>query len=709
MKKRMLPWLLTLSPLILASCSISMITPDNSKGGNSDDSSGGPATSSDGSSNSGGANTSENSQPSHQIAAPNFAPAIRASKDDVIFDDLFNLNNRLSVTIDVDKEELDKIAEDNYRGPKPEIYRYAKKVTISLVNGDNTFTWELTDVGIRQKGNLSRGPIWSGDDLNTENHYKLSFDETFTDEEIYGSEFVALHGDAERADREFLGMTGLDFKWNRNWDSTHIKEIYATELYRACGVLAQKVGLSTLQMNYGERTASFGLCFVYEQTSKSFIKRAFSHNEDYINAPSWKQEKSGAYGVPDKKYGDFYKVTYGRGTGSNSGGDLTPGSVEGERAGIKTDIYGNDYPAYERKTNKGDEYDEGLLRTAVSTIAEGSYADIAEVVDLEYFAVEEAASYFVGNPDSMRYNYNNYMIYIRRVDGKMIFVPIDNDRTFGIGHTWDKGVYFSADPNTTPSGRRDVSGNEERNPLFTKTILASGNNEAKTIYHEAIDAIASSAWVEPSTFASLYNIAAATYGEVSPDFSLDGGPDNISFGNYINVKLTSIANDGQGGGSSSQEQSSEGSSIDTRPIEETPLPFTDLSGFYLASSFNEFGNSYKTFDDAAGYFLSVSPTNSQEYELTFEVGEPSYEGYPGEGEIVFSFRDIVGDNWVDGNMISVSSTNQNLLIATPDLGKYDVRQENFAIHNVYPGDTVKITLSPNSRRYNYQITPKVSE
>lgn len=704
MKKRLLPWLLTLSPLVLASCNISIITPDKSKDPTGDSS--GPVTSSpDGSSTSQG-DASQSDQEEREIALPDFAaPApIRASKDDVVFEDFFNLHNHLSVSIDIDKEELEKIQQDNERGHKPEVYRYAKKVTISLVNGDNTFVWELEDVGIRQKGNMSRDRIFYGDDLNTNNHYKLSFDETFTDPEMYDADFIALHGDEARGDREFLGMTGLDFKWNRNWDSTHIKEIYANELYRACGVLAQRVGLSTLTIDYGDKIADFGLCFVYEQSSKSFIKRAFSSGEDYINCPTWKQEKSGTFGVPDKKYGDFYKVTYGNGNGANGGGDLSLDSIDGNRVGVKTDIWGNDYPAYERKTNKDDEYDDGLLKTAVNTIERKNYADIEKVVDLDYFAIEEAVAYFVGNPDSMRYNYNNYMIYIRRVDGKMVFVPIDNDRTFGIGHTWDKGVYFSADPSTTPSNPRDVSGNRERNALFTKTILASGNNHAKALYLETIGKIAASAWVDPDTFASLFEVARDTYEEYSYDFSLNGGEDNISFGNYINVKLTSVANDGQGGGSSSQEQSSEESSIDTRPIEETPLPFTDLSGFYLASSFNEFGNSYKTFDDAAGYFLSVSPTNSQEYELTFEVGEPSYEGYPGEGEIVFSFRDIVGDNWVDGNMISVSSTNQNLLIASPDLGKYDVLQENFALHNVYPGDTVKITLSPLSRRYNYQIT-----
>ncbi len=700
MKKRLLPWLLTLFPLVLASCNISVIEPD-SKTPSSSGSDSAATSSPDGSSTSQG-DVSQSGQEERDIALPDFsAPApIRASKDDVIFEDLFDLHNHLSVSIDIDKEELEKIQEDNERGHKPEVYRYAKKVTISLVNGDNTFVWELEDVGIRQKGNLSRDRIFYGDNLNTNNHYKLSFDETFTDPEMYDADFIALHGDEARGDREFLGMTGLDFKWNRNWDSTHIKEIYANELYRACGVLAQRVGLSTLIIEYGDKIADFGLCFVYEQSSKSFIKRAFSSGGDYINCPTWKQEKSGTYGVPDKKYGDFYKVTYGNGNGANGGGDLSLDSIDGNRVGVKTDIWGNDYPAYERKTNKDDEYDDGLLKAAVNTIVKKSYGDIEKVVDLDYFAIEEAVAYFVGNPDDMRYNYNNYMIYIRRVDGKMVFVPIDNDRTFGIGHTWDKGVYFSADINTTPSSPYDVSGNYERNALFTKTILASGDNEAKALYLETIGKIASSAWVDPNTFASLFEVARATYDEYSYDFNLSGGEDNISFASYIQKKLQSIEREAQGGQSSSEDSSKE----DIKPIDQTPLPYTDLANFYVASSFNAFGNDYTSFTDAEGYFVYPSPTNEQEYETVFQVGEPSYPGAFEEGTIAFSFRNVVGSDWAIGQQIGVEKDHPHMLICTDDFAHYDIELENFIIQGAYPGDTVKITLSPNSRRYNYQVT-----
>ena len=471
-----------------------------------------------------------------EIKNPNFNAVNRNSKEEFTYLDLFNLNNKVDVSIDVDRSELEKIQEDNNRGAKPEIYRLAKEVTISITNAGNVYTWTFDNVGIRQKGNTSRERIFYDENLNTHNHYKLSFDETFT--EMYEPSFIEMYGDESRGDREFLGLSGLDFKWNRNSDDTHIKEIYANELYRSAGIIAQRVGLANLNIKYGTKVADFGLCFMYEQASKSLIKRNLSSNEEYINLPSWDKEKKGTYGAPNSKYGDFYKATYGRGGGySNNGGDLTSYSISENRVGVKTDIYGNEYPAYERKTNKDETYHDELFKSSVNTINEKGYSEIEKVVDLDYFAIEEAVSYFVGNPDGLRYNYNNYMIYIKRVDGKMIFVPIDNDRTFGIGHTWDKGVSFSADYNVTPLSNKDVNWNTNRNPLFTKTIFS--DTAAKEKYLEYIDLISKSSWVNKQTFKSLFDIAKSTYQNYA-SFSYSGGSDNMSFDSYIDIKLESV-------------------------------------------------------------------------------------------------------------------------------------------------------------------------
>lgn len=473
------------------------------------------------------------------IKAPDYSYKVRNSKEEFIYEDLFNINNKVDIEIDVDKSELDKIQEDNNRGKKPEIYHLANKVTINITNNNQLFTWELENVGIRQKGNFSRENIFVDGKLNNHNHYKLSFDETFTDTSMYDASFIEQHGNLEYGEREFLGLSGLDFKWNRNDDSTHIKELYSSYMYRSAGIIVQHVGLSNLSINTDGKKTDFGLCFMYEQTSKSLIKRAFKDNKLYVNTPSWNKEKEGTYGVSGSKYGDYYKATYGSGDGANEGADLTVNSVSGKRVGVKTDIYGNNFPAYERKTNTDVDYNDALIKNLVNKLNSGTYEEIGQLVDLEYFAIEEAVSYIIGNPDSFRNNYNNSMLYFRHLDGKMIIIPIDNDRTFGIGHTWDKGITFASSQNNTPFNRKDVNGNTNKNPLIKRILLESGySNDCQKTYVKYLDAIIKSDWVKNETFTRYFNIAKSVYSNHS--FSLEGGNDNISFANYIKTKISNV-------------------------------------------------------------------------------------------------------------------------------------------------------------------------
>ncbi|MBO4540813.1 MAG: hypothetical protein J5736_02440, partial [Bacilli bacterium] len=192
-----------------------------------------------------------------KITDPDFSCPKRNSKEEVIYKDLFNLNNKVEIQIDVDREELQKINDETEYGGfstnKPETYHLAKRFALTLHNGDKEFSWEVENVGIRQKGNTSRNPIFEDNgEVCSKNHFKISFDETFTDPSMYDASFVAAHGNEEYADREFLGLTGLDFKWNKVGDSTHLKEIYANRLLRSAGILAQNVGLATVEMRYDE-------------------------------------------------------------------------------------------------------------------------------------------------------------------------------------------------------------------------------------------------------------------------------------------------------------------------------------------------------------------------------------------------------------------------------------------------------------------------
>lgn len=388
---------------------------------------------------------------------------IRSNKEEVTYTDLFNLHNRVRISINMSNTELSKLEDDRNHGGKSEIYRLALSVTIYLTNGNQTFDWTFENVGVRQKGGVySRDQVVNGYNVNTHNHYKISFDETFTDKSMYDQDFINAYGNKANKDREFLGLSGLDIKWDRNNDLTHVKEIYASNMYLANGLIYQHIGLTELEIYNSHGNFNFGLCYLFEPASKSYVKNALSSGDSFMNMPTWKEENAGTYGVEGAKYGDLYKATYGAQTSYSGGPDLTSSSINDDShqptIGIKDDNYGVRYPIYERKTNKKDAYNDDLLRNMINVCNSQSYDEIDKVVDLEYFAKEEAVAFYVGNADSFRYNYNNYQMYFRRTDGKMALLPIDNDRAFGIGETWQEGVDFSNNEDLSPLSNSTMQG-----------------------------------------------------------------------------------------------------------------------------------------------------------------------------------------------------------------------------------------------------------
>ena len=183
-----------------------------------------------------------------KILAPSFDVPRRSTINEFTYDDLFNLGNTVDIKVSVSDQELQKLQSDYETRYKSDIYRLADLVTINIINYGTTYTWKFENVGIRQKGNTSRQSIFGGGKELNLNHYKLSFDETFDDPAYYDAEFIAAHAAPLNATREFLGLTTIDLKWDKNNDNTHIREAYANYMYRACGVIVQHVGLSTFSI-----------------------------------------------------------------------------------------------------------------------------------------------------------------------------------------------------------------------------------------------------------------------------------------------------------------------------------------------------------------------------------------------------------------------------------------------------------------------------
>ncbi len=598
----------------------------------------------------------------YAFAQPDYSCPRRNAREEFEFADLFNLSNRVDIQVEISDAELDELQKNYLTGYKCETYRLADKVTISITNYGNTFTWEFENVGIRQKGNTSRKDILIGDSVNPENHFKLSFDETFDDPELYSAEFIAetkakMNG-AVYADRDFLGTSGLDIKWNKNSDSTHIREIYSSYIYQAGGIISQHIGLtefSFIRKDRSNQETSFGLCMLYEPTSKSIVKRTLQNGNEYLNMTSWKQEKAGSYGVPGVNYGDLYKCTYGVGEGNYSdGADLTANSIEGKRIGIGNNS-GSYIPVYERKTNTDAVYDDDLLRNLVSAVDQGTYEEIADKIDLEYFAKEEAITYLIGNPDAFRYNNNNYLLYFRRTDGKAIVIPYDNDRCFGITKDFDvmNGMTEAGVLSTV------IAQNKQANSLLKKTILSGNENDAKKVYLEILSILKNSDWAKCETFDRFYDIAVMTYS--SETFDKNGV--NLSFETYLNAKLKLIGN--------------------------TSEDATIYDNLYVVGNFNSWGDYPES--DLEKYHLErvenclyrveifiAEPLPDNTLQFKFNNGQKNYDeiDWTLDSSLKFLIKEVGGnarlENVYAGDIVRIEIDTENLSASVEVSGSYSV-------------------------------------
>lgn len=119
---------------------------------------------------------------------------------------------------------------------------------------------------------------------------------------------------------------------------------------------------------------------------------------------------------------------------------------------------------YELKTNKGSNDYSALVQfiDVLNNTPSGSFAcAIQEVLDVELFLRNIAMEILMGQWDGYAYNKNNYYLYQRESDGKMVYMSYDLDNTFGIDWfniNWALRNIYSWSP-----------GNQSR-PLYSKLL-----------------------------------------------------------------------------------------------------------------------------------------------------------------------------------------------------------------------------------------------
>lgn len=449
-----------------------------------------------------------------------------------LYEQLFDPNNKIEVELDMPEEELQKLQSDyeHYRdrGSKSPIYRKAT-VKITVTTADGSTVYRIPEVGVRMKGNTSRTSFYSPEEggIYKYIHLRLDFQETFDDEAYYGSECNTWQTEEqrqERKDRTFATLEKLELRWNKNYDATYLREAYAYDIYRSEGVLAPHCNLGVLTWN----SARMGIYTIAEPVDEVFLSK-------YLPA--------------EDLDGDLYKCGW-----TNVGASFTSKNSIGIENEDNSEFY-----VYDLKTNKKSSQHETLkaLLTGLNSgaVTKESYAGL---VDVDYFLRYAAVSYFLGNPDDLRNNYNNCYVYFLKSTGKAIIIPYDYDRCLGVtvdynpsGHAMTLEDPFSERCEGTQSGPQN-----QENPLFIYSVDKGGFYVKE--YAQVLEEVAENELFKPESFEARFNTAAALYSnDVTPERTLhnaDGrnfafdlnktdsasGGSNMSFKDYITAKMNAF-------------------------------------------------------------------------------------------------------------------------------------------------------------------------
>ena len=418
---------------------------------------------------------------------------------------LWQETTTVSIKVDITSYELAKIneaVEDYFNGNTLKADTYRKCNLTITVNGTDYY---YEEVGIRMRGNTSRRYFIDSDGyVNNFVHFRFNLSETFDGEEYengaWGAdiyhEWTSKDARKARKNRSFATMEKFYYKWNKNYDQTYIREVYANRMFRAYGVLAPHITLAQLQLKQNGKTdmLNMGVGNIYETVDKAFIKRHFGK---------------------ERKGGDLYKC----GWGSGFGADFT--TLDG--------AYGVETPTqrftYSLKTNDdrtaADYNHNAYLKAFVDMLQTNKNSSdfktkLEAMVDMDYFARFEAVNYLLGNPDCIRNNFNNFYIYFVPVaDGdytksKAYIIPYDYDRCLGANMEWNpKNSMVDVEPFS-------VSGvNTCTNPLYTKTILDGGIAAYREAYTKKLTQVLQGTWFTYENYEKLFNAYKAHYGSLA--------------------------------------------------------------------------------------------------------------------------------------------------------------------------------------------------
>ena len=438
--------------------------------------------------------------------------------------DFFSPASKVTINVTITRTNLFLVEEYGLSGNElTDIYLPAS-IAITVNNGTTTKDYNYAQVGIRLKGNLSRNDFISDTGVIEDYaNFKISFDE-FVD------------------NQRFLDMAKLDLKWNRNWDHTYIRQVYAYKMFQDYIDMSANATLGSFGITqtggFGSTNTHMGVYNVVEVIDKRLIKR---------NYPKADAE------------GNLYKVTYNnlgpaefRMNQAVTKNGSTYTRIPDGKIGIE-DMSRNYRPSYDLKTNKTNPNYQDMANligyiNSTTDYASSVFKTLLDAsIDMDNFLLLEAVAYFMGNPDDMRNNYNNTYLYFEPSTSKAIFMPYDFDRAFGCNGNWDPTDNSMTTVGPFSNDAHGYGGNQyNMNPLYRTTVMSGGNSIYKNQFTGYLNQIMAGDWLKTTHFNAMYNSYRSNYlSEIVPDngleyisFSLTEVMErNMTFSSYISAKL----------------------------------------------------------------------------------------------------------------------------------------------------------------------------
>lgn len=411
-----------------------------------------------------------------------------------LFYSLWKNDTTISFQIDIEPSELYAMSYAfDHRWENPELLEMYRKCNLTIVVNGTTYYFE--EVGIRMHGNTSKRAFCNENGIMYALvNFRFKFTETFDGDEYEGTSIYhdwhkdTAEGKAARKARKartFATMEKCYIKWNKSYDTSYTREVFASRLLWQYGIMNPHVTWTNIAIKQNGTMENVGVGTLYETIDEEFINRYFDK---------------------DNQGGDLYKCLY-----QGAPADMT----KFENYGIETASW---TPTYDLKTNN-DPDEEGYsnhqrLREFIDQIntldpyEDGFVDNWEKIVPMNYFAELEAVNYLLGNPDCLRNNANNYYTYFAP-NGLAILGVYDYD--WSLGNTWN-----NHDVKTEHIEPNDVRGalGDCKNPLYRKTFLKGGSNYYITLLNNRIAEILDGEYFTSDYFDTLLDAFEKSYGNL---------------------------------------------------------------------------------------------------------------------------------------------------------------------------------------------------